>query len=810
MHPDCIAEVQAAIGRILKPGESDAMEARIVSNMRDLARTDPNWRSMSGNERLQAAAERAAAQDVAMANKAAQRKASNLVAQSREVNALRLNSEQKTGSQPVHKALFERLRQVDSYVNGVRHEMMANLMDSIHATEPRFLGLLEDPRAIRDFAREVMGEKTGNEIAAKGAKAYLEQMETTRLRMNAAGADIGKLDYGYLPQIHDVGRIARAGMETWVAAIKPKLNAERYIKADGTAMNDAELTDFLGKAWETLASEGRNKMIPGQSGAGSSRAARFDDAHRAIHFKDAQSYLEYTADYGRGSMLQGIHGHVNQMAKSIGMMEQLGANPNSTFRLLKDTAEKLDNKAGARESSATLDMVWDTLNGTTASPVDAGLAAGWQGVRNFTTAVKLQGVMISSITDAPLHALAAKYNGMPLGETMSNTFKAFGGDTTEAATRLGLATEAIAGEMQQWHTDNLAQGWTSKLANSTLKLTLVEAWTHSLRRGFGLTLSSTLEKMRQTDWADLSTHDLNRMKASGILESDWKIWQQAKAEEVNGHSLLTKNSIRGIEGLDESTKNQATAKLLGFIDQEAHMAVMSPDLMTRAAITQGSRAGTWGGEIARSAMLFKSFPIAIIQKHLRRIESIETAGGKTAYSVAMMTGLTTFGALALQLGDMLSGKDPRDMTTPKFWAAAFMKGGGLGIMGDIFYTGMGGNNLGGQANWLSLLGPVFGTGFDGLNVTLGNLGQALQGKKTNAAAEIVRFTKQNTPLINLWYLRAAIDHAFMHDLQETVSPGYLGRMRANLQKDWHQDYWWEPGAGLNDVRSPDFEKAVGK
>jgi hypothetical protein len=810
MHQDCIAEVQAAIGRILKPGESDAMEARIVANMRDLARTDPNWRSLSGSEKLQAAAELSAAQDIAMANKAAQRKASNLVAQQREVNALRLNSEQKTGSQPVHKTLFERLRQVDSYVNGVRHEMMGNLMDAIHATEPRFLGLLENPHAIRDFTREAMGEKTGNEIAAKGAKAYLDQMEATRLRMNAAGADIGKLDYSWLPQPHDVGSIARAGMEKWVSDIKPKLNTERYIKADGTPMNDAELTDFLGKAWETLSSEGRNKMIPGQSGSAGSRAARFDDAHRAIHFKDAQSHLEYLSEYGRGSMLQAIHGHVNQMAKSIGMMEQLGANPNSTFRLLKDTAEKMDNKSGASESSATLDMVWDTLNGTASSPVDANLAAAFQGIRNFTSAVKLQGVMIGSITDAPLHALAAKYNGMPLGETMSNTLKAFGGNTTEAATRLGLATEAIAGEMQQWHADNLAQGWTSKLANTTMKLTLVEAWTHSLRRGFGLTLSSTLEKMRQTDWADLSTHDLNRMKAAGVLESDWKIWQMAKAEEVNGHSLLTKNGIRDIEGLDDSTKNQATAKLLGFIDQEAHIAVLSPDLMTRASVTQGTRAGTWGGEITRSAMLFKSFLIAIIQKHLRRIESIETAGGKTAYSVAMMTGLTMFGALALQLGDVISGKDPRDMTTPKFWAAAFMKGGGLGIMGDIFYTGMGGQNQGGQPNWTSLMGPVFGTGFDALNVTLGNLGQELQGKKTNAAAEIVRFTKQNTPLINLWYLRAVIDHAFMHDLQETVSPGYLGRMRASLQKDWHQDYWWEPGAKFNDVRSPDFQQAVGK
>lgn len=810
MNPNCIMEVQQAIGRLLKPGEADAIQQRIVNNMRQLARTDPNWKSMSGQQRMQAASDAAAAQDLALAGKQAQRRASNLVAQVREANALETRAAEKDGKQPFHKALFERLRQVEVAINGTKHEMMGNLVDAIHATEGRFMGLIEDPVLIRDFTKEVMGEKTGNQIAEKGAKAYMEQMEATRLRMNAAGADIGKLDYGYLPQVHDVGRVARADVDKWVADVMPLLNRERYTKADGTLMDDAEVQSFLEAAHKTIVNEGRNKMEPGQSGAKGSRAARFDDAHRSIHFKDAQAYLDYNAEYGRGTMLQNVQSHINGMAKSIGLMEELGANPNSTYRLLKDLSEKSDNLAGGRENQASLDQVWDNLNGTAASPVSANLASGFQEVRNFTTAVKLQGVMISSITDAPLHLMAAHYNGMPLGETMSNTFKAFGGNTTEAATRLGLATEHIAGEMQQWHTDNLAQGWTSKLANTTMKLTLVEAWTHSLRRGFGLTLSSTLNKLRETNWADLSKHDLERMKSAGVTEGDWSVWQQAQAENVGGHDMLTKNGIREIQGLDERTKDRAVSKLLGFIDQEANMAVLSPDLMTRSAINQGTKAGTWGGEIARSMLLFKSFPVALVHKHLRRINSIESGSGKVAYSAAMMTGLTAFGAMALQLSDVMNGKDPRDMTTKKFWAAAFMKGGGLGVMGDIFYTGLGGNSQGGQPNWTSLAGPVIGTGIDAANLTLGNIGQALQNKKTNWSSELVRFSRQNMPMVNLWYLRAAIDHAFMHDVQETLSPGYLGRMRATLAKDWHQGYWWEPGAKFNDMRAPDLEKAVGK
>lgn len=148
------------------------------------------------------------------------------------------------------------------------------------------------------------------------------------MRANAAGADIGKLDYGYLPQPHDTGRVARAGAEQWARDVLPKLDRTRYVGADGNVMGDAEVLDLLQGAWATIATEGRNQRVSGAV-RGGSRASRFDDKHRVIHFKDANAYLDYLGAYGRGSMLAGIHGHVGQMAKSIGMMEELGANPPS-------------------------------------------------------------------------------------------------------------------------------------------------------------------------------------------------------------------------------------------------------------------------------------------------------------------------------------------------------------------------------------------------------------------------------------------------------------------------------------------------
>jgi hypothetical protein len=53
------------------------------------------------------------------------------------------------------------------------------------------------------------------------------------------------------------------------------------------------------------------------------------------------------------------------------------------------------------------------------------------------------------------------------------------------------------------------------------------------------------------------------------------------------------------------------------------------------------------------------------------------------------------------------------MTTAKFWGAAMMQGGGVGIFGDLLYVGTSGENRaglsGGQTLWAGIGGPVVGS-----------------------------------------------------------------------------------------------------
>lgn len=811
MRAECVEAITRAVGRALNQGELKDIEDRLARNMRQQARRNPpEWRSMSMPDRLNAAAKSSAAELVAEAAKKAERVQLQVEATSR--NMAHFNSLREPGKNAAN-ALGHQLEQLDTYTKGVQRSAFADLLDTLHAASPKFLGLIENAHAVRDFVREVFGERTGNESAAKGAKAWLSVVDELRQRFNRAGGDVRKLSYGYLPQPHDAGRILKAPADRWALEVLPFLDRTRYIHEDGTRYTNAQMLDELLAVHETLTTGGLKDLDPGKYPAASMRAKRHGQA-RELHFKDPQSYLDYMGKYGRGSVYDALSAHVTGLARDIGLVESMGPNPDHMFRYLDDMAKQID---GGEKMVGPLLVrnkdLWSALSGVTSQTVNQRLGVIAQGVRNWTVAAKLQNTLLSSMTDVPTMIVTAYYNRLPVFATLANVFKTMGRDQHEQANRMGLVADSVISDMNRWSEDHVGQNFAGRLANSTMKISLLNAWTDALRRGFSVSLMGSIGKLVRTDWAGLDEFDRMRMSDRGVTEGDWKVWQAAKPEAWGKSAMVTPNAIKAIESgsIDQRSRDQAISRLLGFIAEESETAVVSQDLMARAAVTRSTQKGTIEGEFLRSLMLFKSFPMAMISRHLSRIakmSSVEGGPSGTAYAVSLGLGLGLFGALSIQLKALATGQDPHDMSRPAFWGAAMAQGGGLGIYGDILYTSMGGQARGGQANWTSLGGPVFGSAFDLADLTLGNVGQAARGQNTHAGAELLRFGRSNLPLVNLWYARAAIDHLFFHELQESASPGYLASMRSNAQRNYGSGYWWEPGQGVPD-RAPDLATAIG-
>lgn len=826
MNPKCRAQLNAARtaagGAPLTDAQAAAIETRLSATMRRLAQQDvTQWRAMPPDQRMLLAAQQAAA-DIAAE---AARKVDNAQRQALKAaeTEVRLQQTGKTGRTASLVHDFER---TNAYIDGVKRDNVRGLMDLIDAADSqqgasavRRLGMVlfdvQNPIMTRDLALEVFAKGkagTGNQAAKAGADAWLQTTDAMRERFNASGGDVGRLDYGYLPQAHDQVRVLSAGADTWAAEVLPMLDRGRYLREDGARMTDAEVLGTLRAAWETISTDGANKTAPGAFKGSGARANRGSQS-REIHFKDGEAYLAYLSRFGTGSMYDAMIGHIGGLSRDIGLVERYGPNPESAMRVQFDLAERADG-ANTRVFGNKADAYWRLLNGSAGTPESARVAMVGQHVRNIETFGKLQGAVLSSITDLGTYAVSLGYNRLPYFEGLANIAKGGQRGTKDFMNAHGLIAESMISDLNRWAGENVAQSWSGRLANSTMRLSLMNAWTDTLRRGFQLTHMQALGKMRGTDWGNLAEYDRWRLGQQGLTADDWAVIQKAQPVVHNGREFITPDSIYAT---GDPRAGEVVAKYLGAISDESEVAVLNPDMATRAITTAGAtRAGTIDGELWRAVAQFKSFPIAMISRHWRRaletpqgLEGAPLTANRMVYAGALMAGLTALGAIAYQIKQMVSGKDPVDMTTPKFWTQAAAQGGGLGFMGDILLSDSTEDR--GRFDTLGRVafGPAFGSASELLELTKGNIDEARAGKDTHAGAEAMRFARGHLPLVNLWYAKAALDHAGLQAMQEAMSPGYLARIKNKARKDWNQDYWWAPGENLPD-RAPDLGAVAGK
>lgn len=822
MKPQCVRAVNQAAGRTLTDAQLQAIEDRIAGNMRRLAQQDPQaWMALPMDQRVLQAA-RLAQDDLQAlaARKVAnvQRQALATVATADRISGLRsqLNSGQS-------RALVEDLNNTSLYIEGVKRQATTELMDLVDAARSgegvgparrvaMFLFDSDNPVMTRDLVNEIFSNgsgATGNKVAQIGAQSWLKVIEGMRQRFNAAGGDVGRIDYGYLPQAHDSARIRAVTADEWAAKTMPRLDRRRYVREDGTMMNDGEVLGFLRAAYETLSTDGLNKQTPGQFTGAGARANRGSES-RQIHFKDGESYLAYNAEFGMGSMYDAMIGHIGGVARDIGLVERMGPNPAQQFRLQNDLANIADQ--GVKRAFGNRPQAyWDIISGTTGAPESARLAQVGQDLRNIQTFGKLAGALLSSITDLGTLAVTTGYNKLSYWDLLGNTARlATDSDTRAFLNTHGMIAESMISDLNRWAGDNIKNNWSGRLANSTMKLSLMNAWTDTLRRGFSMTMMQGMAKLSGKKWGELTEWDRSHLQRKSITEADWDVINTAQLTDFNGAKFLTPEAIAAS---GSPRANEVTAKVLGFITDESEYAVLNPDIATKAIQTWGGKQnGTIDGELARAVMQFKSFPIAMISRHWRRLlegnrdlDGAPALANKGAYTAALLLTTTALGAVSFQAKQITQGKDPVDMSTGKFWTRAMAQGGGFGFLGDTILSDPTDNFGQAAANFIkNLAGPTIGSASD-VVVKLGveNAWQAAKGKETHAGAEALQIARGHLPYVNLWYAKSGIDHLFLHAVQENLSPGYLARQKSKAQKDWEQDYWWGPGEAVPS-RAPEF------
>lgn len=657
--------------------------------------------------------------------------------------------------------------------------------------------------------------------AVKIAEIVNKYQTDARNTRNRFGAWIRDLQ-GYITrQSHDMLKIRDAGEKAFKEFVLPRLDLERSLRDfDGTA------DDFLTRVYDDFASGSHMKTVAGEDdmvalGRGSSLARR-ESVSRVLYFKDGNASFEYNEKFGQGRLAESVLKGLDQAAQSAGLLKMLGTNPEATVtRLFDEYAESLrgdpERRAKFMSHRKELSNLLAQVDGSVNIPGNVTAAKIGAFLRAWQTMAKLGGALISSVTDLAGYAAELRFGQDK--NLLSGTLGGIGallqgrakGEKQQILSSLGVFHESMLGSVfARFDSPDLMGGKTSAAMGMYFKLNGLNWWTESLRDGYALTHSHYLATNTSKSFDKLPDALRDMLGLYNIDAGKWDILRIATMSEADGRQYMTPDALRTvpraalenyITSIGRTVSDASVANLQDDLSSalrtmtidRMHHAVLEPSARTRAFMLRGTQPGTVPGEMLRFIGQFKSFPVALVQSTLGREvygRGYDTLGDYLKNGKGDMVGLATFIALSTAMGysamaakDLLRGKNPRPLDDPRTWAAAMVQGGGLGLYGDFLFQKY--NRMGGTLSG-SMLGPV-------ANVvdTVADLWTRIR-TGDDVAATAFNAALQNTPFMNLFYARTALDYLVLYKIQEALNPGFLRRMERRAERENGQTFYLPP------------------
>ena len=798
-------------------------------------RAQEMWKEISDRYERQGAsranAEAMAAEDVKMAFK-------KEAGEMRHVFLAKLASNRKLQTQVANTDQLPRhqtrsIEKLDYRARGLVRRFNARLGTFLREHSRDILGNVRNPAQMRNIVRELYGESTGDAAAMALSKGIRESLEEMRLMFNEAGGVIGKLDNYGLPQTHNRMAVIRAGMDSWIDEIQPRIDWKRieddltgrpFQDEAGPPPDIESQRRFLTNVWENIAyGKGTREAVYGRP-QGSALYRRRSQS-RVLHFKSADDWIDYNKKFGTGDPLKSLMGHVQKMSRDIVAMREFGPNPMMGVEYQQQLAMQRARSDGISplkvegNGKTAVRMMRVEQGGVPAETLGQHYMSTFlSNARHLMTAAFLDRAVFASIADTNTMRLASQAIGM----NPANTFKRHiglmaDGMKREEAMRAGWVADTLADPgvaLARFQAEVPASEVFERISSASMRLQGLSGWTDTGRIAFQMETAGYIASFSGRKLSEVDEPLRNLLVRADITEEDWSRFTDPEFmfKAGNGATFASPAYWRASTDLPYDAAEDIYFKFQGLIEEQTEYAVPTQSLLARAyadPAAAGIPPGTILYEIAKSGLAFKSFTMTFTVNQLRRIAAIPTWEGRVGYGLNLAAGGTVMGAVALQLLEISKGNDPSAMTNPSFWGKAALKGGGFGIMGDIIATGQSSWG-GGFASYVAGPGPqLLG---DAWNLTIKNAYEFAIGEDTNIAAEIARAGKRYTPLGQTPVIGPAMDRLLWDQLQIYLDPESQQELLKRSQRTNNlngTDSWWLPGSPLPG-RSPDFSNALGQ
>ena len=687
------------------------------------------------------------------------------------------------------------------------HSKVARAMN---AYRTKRAGLTQDIEGMRNVVLEMQGGNTGDAAAKFFAKDIRELFDEMVDTFNAAGGNIRKLE-NWWPHAWEQKLVSKISKEQFIDEFMPVLDRDKMLNELGLRLDDTEILDLLDTAYDNITTNGLLNAKPGVRGG--TKAANKHQEHRVLIFKDADEWMVLNDKYGNNDFYTVLTDHMESMSQEIALLRRFGSNPEFMYQHIRDVVMKERATTKSRmDKPWFMDDMWNVASGKVNQVAHEKFANFMQSFRSLEVAADLGSAALSSVNDIALVNLTAGFNGLPSTKIFKQAAKLFANeDDRVAAVMMGLPADVFvsrAGAATRYADVN-GTNWATAAADTVIRASGLAPWTDSLRSAYGMVAMEMIAAHSSKAFKDLPTNFKSSLTRYGITKNDWDVMRKSGTGVYNNTEYFAIDNLMAVESVPLAVRKEVVSKVMRMINTEMDNAVLMPSYRTRAMVTGGHERGSKAGELFRGAFMYKTFPILMIANHLYRGMAQEGFKSRAAYLAHLGISTTIFGAIALQMKDIVKGRDPRDMSTKEFWGAAFAQGGGAGIWGDFLFSDV---NRFGHSMAETAVGPLWTTASDAVKLTLGNVRQVTLGEDANIASDSVNFLRRHTPGGSIWYLRAMYERNFLDQLQNLTDPKARSKQRRIMKRrktQFDQKYWWRPGKS-SPSRAPDFNAALGR
>ena len=685
------------------------------------------------------------------------------------------------------------------------------------------------------------------------AKAIFPFLEENRVSPNMHGAMIADREDFMMSQYWNQERIQGAGSGRFFKYNKhEKDSRDVWMNWAAGALDQDKIMDgrtgeygqFLASVHASLYSGTHGKVGLGSMGHGSGGSlSKAISQRRVLHFKNPKKFLEGVQLYGHGNLWNTFVASMDQGSKNIALLQKMGPNPelfDKYFRrklaeLVADPASPERFRTKAQADSLNSRAATQSLNsilGKHDHPSNPTFAKFMKNTRSVLSLGLLERISISQIADGSFWAAGADIQGFNGFEEMAKWVffpKLKGPERKRASLLIGTAIETVIAEnYARVAGPDLPTGMAGRLNNIMFKLGGSTKWNDHWKSGAGMMMANAFGESSGLRYGDLDLFLRNNMNRFGINELEWDLMkgQTVKMKGRNGNDLkmlfsdnfreIPKSKLdaalvsRGVEPSRNNRyrlRNEIEGKYNAYIIGMVNDMVLTPGNREKLLQTGGLPTGSVVGEVWRSIWHLKTFPTMVYTKVIKRDmlsngsnTTREFLRGSAAAKKRMFTTIATstaLGYVSLSLLDVTSGRTRRKLTNEdgswnwKVLAASMMRGGGLGIAGDLMFSEF--DKIYRRATDI-LLGPTLGQ-LDPLFAMKTEASKAIRGEENTLKNDAVRWARNIAPFYDFYGVRPAMDYLIYYHLLEWANPGSTMKLEKNIKKHNNQEFIFSPNPG---------------